>query len=101
MTPGERAELVARPSHAWGARNDAPPGWDAARGTRFVLDLLSFDAPVRDYDAQPCDRLARAGELRAQGNAVWAAGGARGGPRGRQVGRVRARAGQRAGFLRG
>lgn len=79
MTPGERAELVARPSHAWGARNDAPPGWDAARGTRFVLDLLSFDAPVRDYDAQPCDRLARAGELRAQGNAVWAAGGARAG----------------------
>jgi hypothetical protein len=75
MTPGERATLVATPPHAWRDRGDAPPGYDPTRATRFDVVLASFDAPVRDYDATPADRLARARALREQGNAVWAAAG--------------------------
>ena len=79
MTPRERSTLTSAPSHAWATRGDAPPGYDPTRTTIFDVVLTSFDAPVRDAEAAPGDRLARASTLREQGNSLWAAGGARAG----------------------
>lgn len=79
MTPRERSTLTAAPSHAWATRGDAPAGYDPTRTTTFDVVLTSFDAPVRDVEATPSDRLARASTLREQGNSLWAADGPRAG----------------------
>jgi len=85
MTPGETAVVVSDPGHAWGGgRTDRPEGCPPAARVEFTIDLVDFDrAPAGGGpESDPVALLARAGELRAQGNALFAAATAAGGGEG-------------------
>ncbi len=75
MTPGERAVVVSDAGHAWdGGRTDRPRACPQGARVEFTIDLVDYDrtAAGGGPDADPVALLARAGELRAQGNALFA-----------------------------
>ena len=75
MTPGEKAVVLSDPGHAWGGgRTDRPPSCPPTARVEFTVDLVDFDRTPAGGgpDSDPVALLARAGELRAQGNALFA-----------------------------
>jgi hypothetical protein len=77
MTPGETAVVLSDDSHAWGGgRADRPAGCPPGARVEFTIELVDFDrTPVGGggEDVDPADLLSRAADLRAQGNALFAA----------------------------
>jgi len=75
MTPGETAVVVSDDGHAWGGgRSDRPAGCPPGARVEFTIDLVDYDRTPASggADSDPAALLARAAELRAQGNALFA-----------------------------